>query len=244
MSRWIVPVLACLLPIGCISQNEYREMKKAYETQIDGLKQAVAAHERQESKLESDLAYTKEQTRMMEGQSSALKDTNALLMRQIEELNGKLSSFATEHGDIFEMENGHFVMKGDASFDSGLATLKPKAMAALDALATELRSIPNAVIRIDGHTDNEPIAKTKYKWTTASNFELAAARALTVLLYMEKQGIAGSQMFLTSYGEHHPRSANDTKEGKAKNRRVEIHIGTSSAPVPTDGGSTDATDHR
>ncbi len=235
MSRWITVALVCVLPIGCISQREYDDMKGQYETQIEGLKGAIDAHERKTSELEREVAFQKSRAGTLESENGAVRETNALLMKQIEELNGKLTNFAQEHSDIFEMEDGHVVMKGDASFDAGLATLRPKAMAALDALAAELRTMPNAMIRIDGHTDNDPIQKTKYKWTTASNFELAAARALTVLLYFEKQGIAGTQMHLTSFGEHKPRTANDTKENKAKNRRVEIHVGTMPTPTNIDG---------
>lgn len=231
MSRWIIASLACLLPIGCMSQREYDEMKAQYETQLSGMKDVVAAQERQNTELEKQVAFEQAKARANAGEAMALSQQVEMLKAHNAALESKLQNFTTEHSEIFEMEDGHFVMKGDASFDAGLATLRPKAKAALDALAAELRSIPNAMIRIDGHTDNDPIVKTKYKWTTTSNFELAAARALEVLLHMEKQGIAGSQMFMTSYGEHHPRAANDTKENKARNRRVEIHIGTTTTPI-------------
>lgn len=244
MSRWIIASLVCLLPIGCMSQREYDEMKGQYETQIEMLKTTVAAHERKNGELENQVAFEQSKNRAIGGEADALRVNNAMLMKQIEELNGKMQEFGTEHPDIFEtMPGGGLSMKGDASFDAGLATLRPKAIAALDALAAELRNIPNAMIRIDGHTDNDPIVKTKYKWTTASNFELAAARALTVLLHLEKQGIAGSQMHLTSFGEHHPRAANDTKANKAMNRRVEIHVGTMPTSTPIDG-VPESVDHK
>lgn len=236
MNRWMIVALGCLLPVGCISQREFDEMKTQYETQIDGLKTTISAFERKNAELEREVAFQKSRAGVLENETAAVRETNALLMKQIEELNRKLANFGQEHSEIFEtMPGGGLSMKGDASFDPGLATLRPKAIAALDALAAELRTMPNAIIRIDGHTDNDPIQKTKYKWTTGSNFELAAARALTVLLHLEKQGVPGSQMHLTSFGEHRPRAANDTKENKAKNRRVEIHVGTNAAPAPIDG---------
>ncbi|MEK7865037.1 MAG: hypothetical protein AAB434_00035, partial [Planctomycetota bacterium] len=172
MSRWIIASLVCLLPIGCMSQREYDEMKTQYETQLSGMKDVVAAQERENDELKRERAYLKSQSDVLASENGTIRETNALLMRQIEELNGKMASFADEHSGIFErLDDGSLSMKGDASFDAGLATLRPKAIAALDALAAELRNIPNAMIRIDGHTDNDPIVKTKYKWTTASNFE-------------------------------------------------------------------------
>lgn len=244
MSRWIMASLVCLLPIGCMSQREYDEMKTQYETQLSGMKEVVSGLERENSKLTSQVAFEQSKSIAIGGEAEALRVNNALLMKQIDELNNKMQEFGTAHPDIFEtMPGGGLSMKGDASFDAGLATLRPKAIAALDALATELRGIPNAMIRIDGHTDNDPIVKTKYKWTTASNFELAAARALTVLLHLEKQGIAGSQMHLTSFGEHHPRAANDTKANKAMNRRVEIHVGTMPTSTHIDG-MPESVDHK
>ncbi len=245
MSRWIMASLVCLLPIGCMSQREYDEMKTQYETQLSGMKDVVAAQERAKSELERQVAYEQATIRAIKGENTALGASNALLTKQIEELNGKISTFGQEHPDIFEtMPGGGLSMKGDASFDAGLATLRPKAIAALDALASELRNIPNAMIRIDGHTDNDPIVKTKYKWTTSSNFELAAARALTVLLHLEKQGIAGSQMHMTSFGEHRPRAANDTKANKAMNRRVEIHVGSMPTSTEINGMPDGASDHK
>lgn len=235
MSRWIIAALVFVLPIGCISQREHDEMKAQYETQLEMLKGTISAHERKNAELEREVAFQKSRAGTLAGENDAIRQNNALLMKQIEELNGKIQNFGSEHSEIFETVDGVLSMKGDASFDAGLATLKPKAMAALDALAAELRTMPNAMIRIDGHTDNDPIQKTKYKWTTGSNFELAAARALTVLLYLEKQGIPGSQMHMTSFGEHKPRMANDTKENKAKNRRVEIHVGTMPTSTHIDG---------
>ncbi len=231
MSRWnlavkgVAAALALALPIGCISEREHKDMQIQYETQIEGLKGTIAAHERHNAEMEKQVAYEQAKGKANAGEADSLRQLNSQLMGQIDELNKRVSNIASQNSDIFEMgENGKFVMKGDASFDAGLATLRPRAMAALDDLAKGLRTTPNIMVRIDGHTDNDPILKTKYKWTTASNFELAAARALTVLLYLEKQGIPGSQMFLTSYGEHHPRVANDSKEHKAMNRRVEIQV--------------------
>jgi chemotaxis protein MotB len=61
-------------------------------------------------------------------------------------------------------------------------------------------------------------------WKTKSNFELAAYRALNVLLKLEADGVPSLKMYIVSWGEHKPLVANDTNENKQKNRRVEFFI--------------------
>lgn len=73
-------------------------------------------------------------------------------------------------------------------------------------------------IIIEGHTDNIPIATREYP----SNWELAAARALSVLHHLEREGIPAERLQAVSYGETRPVAPNDTQDGRQKNRRVDI----------------------
>jgi len=76
-------------------------------------------------------------------------------------------------------------------------------------------------IGIEGHTDNVPIKHSGWK----SNWELATARALSVLHYLEnEQGISGERLSAIGYGEYRPVASNETKDGRKQNRRVEIVI--------------------
>ena len=76
-------------------------------------------------------------------------------------------------------------------------------------------------VGIEGHTDNEPIKHSGWK----SNWELSAARALSVLHYMaDNHGVEPSRLSAIGYGEYHPVETNDTREGRQNNRRVEIVI--------------------
>ncbi|MDQ3809931.1 MAG: OmpA family protein [Chloroflexota bacterium] len=119
-------------------------------------------------------------------------------------------------------------LSGSYLFDSGRAELKPNSLGVLDAIADELRAVPND-IRIDGHTDATPIDSPRY----ASNWELSAARALAVTRYLtETNMIRAGRVMAAGLGEFHPIASNDTREGRAQNRRVEIHI-LSSGPSTT-----------
>lgn len=107
-------------------------------------------------------------------------------------------------------------------FDSGQAKLRPEAYPILDKVALFLKkNVPDRNISIEGHTDNEPIKHSGWK----SNWELSTARALSVLHYLvDKGGVKAERIQATGFGEYKPIASNLTKEGRQKNRRVEIVI--------------------
>jgi chemotaxis protein MotB len=120
-------------------------------------------------------------------------------------------------------------LSGSYLFDSGRAELKPNSLAVLDAVATELRLAEND-IRVDGHTDSTPLVDSP-RYPT--NWELSAARALAVTRYLsETDGVRSGRLMAAGYGEFRPLVLNDTREHRALNRRVEIHL-LSSVPSAT-----------
>jgi chemotaxis protein MotB len=105
-------------------------------------------------------------------------------------------------------------------FDSGSDQIKPEGKVLLDTIATSLANIGN-LIRIEGHTDNVPIRNSRFP----SNWELSAARATGVLTYLiAKFGLSPEALAVAGYGEYRPAATNDTEEGKARNRRVDIVV--------------------
>ena len=105
-------------------------------------------------------------------------------------------------------------------FDSGSATLRPGSQAVLNQVSTALASMPNE-IRIEGHTDNVPVNSPDF----ATNWELSAARASTVLRFLtESAGLGGKKLFIAGYADTHPVATNDTPEGRALNRRADIVV--------------------
>ncbi|HHT9118006.1 MAG TPA: OmpA family protein [Candidatus Hypogeohydataceae bacterium YC38] len=109
-------------------------------------------------------------------------------------------------------------------FDAGQYTLKPQAKEPLSKIAKALTAnFPTAVIRVEGHTDNQPLKKLKDKFK--SNWELSSARAASVLHYfVEECRMDPKRVYLAGLGEHHPVDNNATKQGRQKNRRVEIVV--------------------
>lgn len=112
-------------------------------------------------------------------------------------------------------------LNGALLFDSGKSEIKSDAIPLVDKVGTILTTYESNVIEVEGHTDSVPISGGKYK----SNKELSSFRALSVAEYLiEKKGIDPSKLKYSGRGEYVPIANNDTPEGRALNRRVEIKI--------------------
>lgn len=113
-------------------------------------------------------------------------------------------------------------------FDSGMAEIKASGEHALLKISKYIKDRPAVLIRIDGHTDSDPIVKTKHLWD--SNHHLSSARALAVFHFLTKrEGIPEEKINIAGFGPNRPVASNETKEGKQKNRRVEFLIVKGSA---------------
>ena len=112
------------------------------------------------------------------------------------------------------------VLATDILFGSGSANLSKDGKVALAEVAQVLASIEKRSFQVEGHTDNVPIATAQYP----SNWELASARAINVLKAMVESGLPSGRVSAASFGDSRPSVANDSAEGKAQNRRIEIII--------------------
>ena len=105
-------------------------------------------------------------------------------------------------------------------FDRGQAELKEEGRIALTAIADELAPRP-VKLRVEGHTDSVPIHTARFP----SNWELSTARATAVIqFFIEKKDFDASRLSAAGYAEFHPVADNDTEEGRALNRRVDLVI--------------------
>src|SRR5436853_7062537 len=143
---------------------------------------------------------------------------------QVNRLQNKLQSIldgASQAPDVsvgVDREGVVIRLSGSYLFDSGRAELKPNSFGVLDAIASELKLLPNDV-RVDGHTDSTPIDSPRYP----TNWELSAARALAVTRYFtETNGILSTRLMAAGFGEFRPIVPNDTRADRALNRRFEF----------------------
>jgi len=115
-------------------------------------------------------------------------------------------------------------------FDSGSSELRATSEAAVRQIATVLSTQTNS-IRIEGHTDNVPIHNTQF----ASNWELSTARATEMIrLFITRYNLPATRLSAAGYAEYHPAAGNDTLEGRAQNRRVDIVV-LATAPERLEG---------
>jgi len=154
------------------------------------------------------------------------QQTIAQLQKEIQERSAtpaQASGFGAGYDVAFDAAAGTITvtLPNAILFSPGRATLKKTTSAELDHILSVLRS-KHAGRQIDvvGHTDSDPIKKSKWK----DNWELSAQRALTVVRYLVSRGIAEDKIRAVGRGDSQPIASNTTASGKAKNRRVEIIV--------------------
>lgn len=132
-----------------------------------------------------------------------------------EGLEGDVTLTGTSSGLVISI-------KAPVLYDVGGSALKPETKKILTSLGEVLRQLPNQII-VQGHTDNVPIANPQGQF--ASNWELSYIRAVSVVRFLITDTfVLPTRLAAEGYGEYRPIAPNDTPEGRAKNRRVEIHI--------------------
>ena len=155
----------------------------------------------------------------------ALPDTGPYLLEVTAEGHFFVNSVLLFTGDstlvirnftLTKMESGAKMVVENILFNTGNATLRPESFNELNKLVNLLRENPNIKIEVSGHTDNTGSA--------ALNKTLSRNRALSVRNYLISQGIAGERVAYEGYGFDRPIAPNNTEEGRAANRRVEIEI--------------------
>ena len=148
------------------------------------------------------------------------------LQRQIEESSktpADVTGFGEGYDVAFDPSAGTITvtLPNAILFDSGKAELKKATSTELDHIRSVLRDkYPGKQVDVVGHTDTDPIKKSKWK----DNWELSAQRALSVLRYLVKRGISEKDIQAVGCGESQPVASNSTASGRAKNRRVEIVV--------------------
>jgi len=182
---------------------------------ISDLRQKVANLEGENKKLKEEIVAlqkvkeekVKEVSNTYEQLLQNMKSEIALGQVTISELKGKLT----------------VNMEAAILFDSGKADIKNDGLGILQKMVDTLKGVKDKAIRIEGHTDNVQIigALTRVFHT---NWELSAARAINVAKYLQQQGLDPAILSAAAFAEYKPVTDNGTKEGRAKNRRIEITL--------------------
>ena len=193
----------------------------ALRRQIGALEQALGASEQKEKDSQIYIADLGQRLNL------ALAQRVQELSRYRSDFFGKLREILGNRPDI-RVVGDRFVFQSEVFFDSGAAVLRPEGRAELDKLATALadleKKIPsdiNWVLRVDGHTDTRQLSgNSPFK----SNWELSAARAISVVQYLISKGISPQRLVAAGFGEFQPIDPGTTEEAYSRNRRIELKL--------------------
>jgi len=215
---------------GCVSTGTYQKAQ-AQTTMCLSDKQALAqkldAADQQLDAVSKEKAAIEEAARDKDTEISKLKGTYDDLVGNLknEIANGQIQ--VTQLKDKLTVNMVEKIL-----FNSGSAQVKPEGMKVLDRVADALKKVQDKAIRVEGYTDNVPLSpKLRDMWPT--NWELSASRATTVVRYLqEKGGLDPDHLIAAGFGQYHPVAANDTPEGRAQNRRIDIVLVPLDLPNP------------
>ena len=229
--RLCIAVAGVLVSYGCmVAESTYT--KKVEET--ESLNRRLGALEQVNRELkgenESLKAKVDELAVQVAEQRERVADLEMMKEQKVQEVsseyNAMIEKMKTEIAQgqvtITELKGKLTVNMVEAVlFDSGKAEVKKEGLAVLQKVVDVLKDARDKVIRVEGHTDNVPITGALAR-VYPTNWELSAARAITVTRFLQARGIDAARLSTAAYGEFQPVADNETKEGRAKNRRIEI----------------------
>jgi chemotaxis protein MotB len=213
-----------------------REKKISAEalSQVEILNQQLAALRRQLAALNSALEAAEAKDREAQTQIADLgKRLNSALAQKVQELAryrseffGRLRQILSQRSDI-HVVGDRFVFQSEVLFPKGSAQINEQGLTEMQKLAIALRELEQQipgdiawVLRVDGHTDTDPIASSAFR----SNWELSAARAISVVNVLMENGVEPQHLVAAGFGEHQPIDPGVTEDAKGRNRRIELKL--------------------
>jgi chemotaxis protein MotB len=195
--------------------------------QIDQLKAQIAS-------VAKALDLQEQQGRDKDAQIANLgQKLNAALAAKVEELQQYRSEFFGKLRALLENRSGiqvvgdRFVFQSEVLFPVGSADLTQPGVGQMTTLAITIKEIASEIppdvhwiLRVDGHTDPQPVKGGAF----ASNWELSAARAITVVKLLIADGVPAEHLAATGFGEYQPFGPGDTADAYAKDRRIELRL--------------------
>jgi len=210
-NRLMIPLLLAVFVLSGCSYIQKARRTDDLEIENQNLRARIAQLQKDKAR-EVERVVKQKDRELSELEKAKLELENAL-KKEIGNYKAKLEM--TERGLVITFLSEVF-------FDSGKDVIRGDGKESLQKVAEVLKqNVPNSNVAIEGHTDNQPIKYSRWK----SNWELSSARALAVVHYLiDECKVKPTRLSANGYGEFKPVASNDTKEGRQKNRRVEIVI--------------------
>ncbi len=213
---------------------EERELSDSARAQVALLNQQMAALREQLGKISEALEASELLTKEQKVQIASLgKRLNAALASKVQELSRYRSEFFGRLREVLGARPGirvvgdRFVFQSEVLFAKGSADIGDNGVVQLDQLATTLLDIAGEipgeidwVLRIDGHTDSDPIKTPRFP----SNWELSSARAISVVQHLVTRGLPPNRLVAAGFGEFQPIDTRPDEIAKRRNRRIELKL--------------------
>ncbi len=214
ITTWGVLGLLAVLGTGCVADDRYREILN----QNDMLQKTNAGLTSENERLKGDLDDLKLLHAHAEAEAAREREARMATRVAFERLSAQIDEGNMK--GVTVDASGRIQLEGEVFFETGKAEIRKQAEETLKRLAEVLKG---HAIRVDGHTDDQPIVMSKDTYPT--NWHLSGARALNVLLFLEANGLDSQSLSFAGYGEYKPREPNAPgHKGNKQNRRVEISI--------------------
>ena len=194
-------------------QKNREELEELLNTKTDNLSKSVA------ELRQKILALEAENAELRKAREAKIREASGVYEKLLQDVKNEIAS-----GQITISElKGKLTITMNAAllFDAGKPDLGRDGRAVLRKMVDTLQGLKDQVIIVEGHTDNVAITSSLSK-TFPTNWELAAARAINVVKYLQRQGIAPSLLSAATFSEYRPVADNSANEGRGKNRRIEI----------------------
>jgi len=200
--------------------SDREELERILRSKSDSLSQSISELRRKVADLDAENAkLTAENASLAKAREEQVQKVSSTYENMIEKMKSEISKGQIT---ISELKGKLTVNMVDSIlFDSGKAEVKRGGLEILGKVVSILKDVKDKSIRIEGHTDDVQISRALAQ-RYPTNWELSAARAINVARFLQDQGIDPGQLSAVAYGEWNPVATNDTAEGKAKNRRIEI----------------------
>lgn len=221
---------ALVAATGCVLKTQYEEDTAKLKAEIEkargeafSLQSQIAQLMSEKQALESEIQALRDELTRLTGERDANADAVAKAKARIEMFKSMLAKFKkmADSGKIkIKIANNKMIVEMASAilFPSGKAKLSEEGEAAIGEVAAVLTTFPDRIFQVAGHTDNVPIDNRNF----ASNWELSAARAVAVVEFLIDKGMAAENVSAAGYADTQPVAKNDTEDGRAQNRRIEI----------------------
>ncbi|MDB5399448.1 MAG: hypothetical protein JWQ55_1466 [Rhodopila sp.] len=217
-----------------VQLGEEKKLGDSARAQIALLNQQIDQLKSQLSSIAATLDLTQQQAKDKDVQIANLgQKLNVALAAKVEELQQYRSEFFGKLRSVLASRSGitivgdRFVFQSEVLFPVGSADLTQAGVAQMTTLAVTIKDIATEippdlhwVLRVDGHTDPQPVKNGQF----ASNWELSAQRAITVVKLLIADGVPAEHLAATAFGEYQPFGAGDTPDAYAKDRRIELRL--------------------